>query len=159
MACCSAAVEVSTKHTKKKVRRRKRRKKRNGHTVDSRNCHILYANINGFKSKADSYNQIVVEQNIDIHHTCETKVYRRILHFKLMASSHVLSWDRKTLGEVFILALDMAYVSQSWVNMVKIQYLLQLEWTGFEVNPSLWSSGKGTGGKIELNFIKNYQLK
>ena len=59
---------------KKKVRRGKRRK-RNGHIVDNGNCNILYANINGFKSKADSVNQIVFEQNIDILLLCETKVY------------------------------------------------------------------------------------
>ena len=60
---------------KKKVCRGKRRKKRNGHIVDNGNCNILYANINGFESKADSVNQIVVEQNIDILLLCETKVY------------------------------------------------------------------------------------
>ena len=59
MACCSAAIEVST----------------NRHKVDNRICNILYANINGFKSKADNVNQIVVEQNIDIFFICETKVY------------------------------------------------------------------------------------
>ena len=75
LACCSAAIEVSAKQVKKKVRRGKRRKKRNGHIVDNGNCNILYANINGFKSKADSVNQIVVEQNIDILLLCETKVY------------------------------------------------------------------------------------
>ena len=87
MACCSAAIEVSTKHVKKKVCRQKCRKKRNGHTADNRNCNILYANINGIKSKADSVNQIVVEQNIDILLICGT-IW--ILQFKLMASSHFL---------------------------------------------------------------------
>ena len=89
MACCSAAIEVSTKHVKKKASRGKRRKKRNGHTVDSRNCNIIYVNINGFTFKADSINQIVADQNIDILLICETKVYTN-LQFKLMASSHFL---------------------------------------------------------------------
>ena len=75
MVCCSEAIEVSTKHVKKKVRRGERIKKKNGHTVDNENCNILYANINGFTSKADSVNQIVVEQNIYILLICETKVF------------------------------------------------------------------------------------
>ena len=54
------------KRVKKKVRGAKRMKKKIGHTVDNGNSKILYTNINGFKSKADSVNQIVVEQNIDI---------------------------------------------------------------------------------------------
>ena len=36
MACCSAAIEVSTKLVKKKVCMGKRRENRNGHTVDNR---------------------------------------------------------------------------------------------------------------------------
>ena len=39
------------------------------------NFNILHANSSGFKSKADSVNQIVVEQNINILFIYETKVY------------------------------------------------------------------------------------
>ena len=107
-----AAIEVSAKHVKKKVRRGKRRKKRNGHIVDNGNRNILHANINGFKSKADIVNQIVVEQNIDILLLCETKVYTNsAVQIDGFQSFPVVR--QKILGEVFILALDMACVSQS----------------------------------------------
>ena len=75
MACCTAAIEVSTKDVKEKVCRGKHRKKRNGNTADNRNCNILNANISGFKSKAGSVSQIAVEQNLDILLLCETKVH------------------------------------------------------------------------------------
>ena len=38
---------------------------------------IYYVNINGYKSKADSLKQLIVEQNVDILLLAETKVYSK----------------------------------------------------------------------------------
>ena len=40
-------------------------------------CNIYYVNINGYKSKADSLKQLIVEQNVDILLLAETKVYSK----------------------------------------------------------------------------------
>ena len=58
---------------KKKVRRGERRKTKQ--CIDSRTCKFLYVNINGYKSKADSIQQLIEEQRADIVLLTETKVY------------------------------------------------------------------------------------
>ena len=40
-------------------------------------CNFLYANINGFRSKSESINQIIEEQRIDVVMLNETKVYSK----------------------------------------------------------------------------------
>ena len=58
---------------KKKVRRGERRKTKQ--CIDSRKCKFLYVNINGYKSNADSLQQLIEEQRADIVLLTETKVY------------------------------------------------------------------------------------
>ena len=40
-------------------------------------CIIYYVNINGYKSKAESLKQLIVEQNVDILLLAKTKVYSK----------------------------------------------------------------------------------
>ena len=55
------------------MRRGKRRKTKQ--CIDSKTCKFLYVNINGYKSKADSLQQLIEEQRADILLSTETKVY------------------------------------------------------------------------------------
>ena len=63
------------KKRKRKVRRGLRKRKGNISEKSSRTCNFYCANVNGFKSKADSINQIILEHNIDVVLLCETNVY------------------------------------------------------------------------------------
>ena len=38
---------------------------------------LFYTNINGFKSKADSLKQLIIEHNVDVLVLTETKVYSK----------------------------------------------------------------------------------
>ena len=62
---------------KRRVRRGQQGKKTKFSTTNksARVCNFYYANVNGFKSKADSIKQLVAENNIDILLLSETKVY------------------------------------------------------------------------------------
>ena len=82
MAIYSDAVEnkptrrsLRTKKRKRKVRRGLRKRKGNVSEKSSGTCNFYCANVNGFKSKADSVNQIILEHNIDVVLLCKTKVY------------------------------------------------------------------------------------
>ena len=46
--------------------------------MHSRTCKFLYVNINGYKSKADSLQQLIKEQRVDIVLSTETKVYAEL---------------------------------------------------------------------------------
>ena len=82
VASCSDALEnkptsnsLRTKKGQRKVRRGLRKRKGDGFEKSSGTCNFYCANVNGFKSKADSINQIILEHNIDVVLLCETKVY------------------------------------------------------------------------------------
>ena len=73
VASCSDALEskptsnsLRTKKRKRKVRRGLLKKKGDGSEKSSGTCNFYCANVNGFKSKADSINQIILEHNIDV---------------------------------------------------------------------------------------------
>ena len=66
---------LTIKKRKRKVRRGLRKRRGNISEKSSRTCNFYCANVNGFKSKADSINQIILEHNIDVVLLCETKVY------------------------------------------------------------------------------------
>ena len=81
-ASCSDALDnkptsnsLRTKKGKRKVRRGLRKRKGDGSEKSSGICNSYCPNVNGFKSKADSINQIILEHNIDVVLLCETKVY------------------------------------------------------------------------------------
>ena len=158
MACCSAAIEASTKHVKKKVHRGKRRNKRNEHTVDNRNCNILYANISGFKSKADSVNQIVVEQNIDMLLICETRVYRNSAVQIDDFQSFPVVRQKNTGGGLYIgirHGLCESVLSEYGKNAEFIIVRMNCKGQGLR----FMVLRKRNQRKIELNFIKHYQLR
>ena len=81
VASCSDGLEnkpirnsLRTKKGKRKVRRGLRKRKGDGSEKSSGTCNFYCANVNGFKSKADSINQIILGHNIDVVLLCETKV-------------------------------------------------------------------------------------
>ena len=57
------------------MKRGKRRKTKQ--FIDGRTCKFFYININGYKSKADSLQQLIEEQGADILLLTETKVYAK----------------------------------------------------------------------------------
>ena len=68
----------------------------------ARVCNFYYANVNGFKSKADSIKQLVAENNIDILLLSETKVYTsKAINIKGYQSFPVVRKDRQG-GGIFI---------------------------------------------------------
>ena len=68
----------------------------------ARVCNFYYANVNGFKSKADSLKQLVAENNIDILLLSETKVYTsKAISIKGYQSFPVIRKNRQG-GGIFI---------------------------------------------------------
>ena len=55
---------------RKKIRRGKKK-----HSNIKKKCTFFYANMNGYKSKADSLKKILVAHNVDMFLLNETKVY------------------------------------------------------------------------------------
>ena len=43
----------------------------------TKSCVLFYTNMNGFKSKADSLKQLIIEHNVDVLVLTETKVYSK----------------------------------------------------------------------------------
>ena len=55
--------------------RRKIRRGKKKHSNIKKKCTFVYANMNGYKSKADSLKKILVAHNVDVFLLNETKVY------------------------------------------------------------------------------------
>ena len=89
---------------KSKVRRGQRGKKTKSSITSksARVCNFYYANVNGFKSNADSIKQLVAENNVDILLISETKVYTsKAINIKGYQSFPVGRKDRQG-GGIFI---------------------------------------------------------
>ena len=68
----------------------------------ARVCNFYYANVNGFKSKADSIKQLVAENNVDILLLSEAKVYAsKAINIKGYQSFPVVRKDRQG-GGIFV---------------------------------------------------------
>ena len=64
-------------------------------------CNFHYANVNGFKPKADSIKQLLAENNVDLLLLNESKVYSsKAKNIKVYQSFHAVREDRE---EVFSL--------------------------------------------------------
>ena len=89
---------------KRRVRRGQQGKNPKFFTTNksARACNFYYANVNGFKSKADSIKQLVAENNIDIFLLSETKVYSsKAINIKGYQSFPAVRKDRQG-GGIFI---------------------------------------------------------
>ena len=89
---------------KRRVRRGQRGKNRkfSNTSKSARVCNFYYANVNGFKSKADSIKQLVAENNVDILLLSETKVYTsKAINIEGYKSFPVVRKDRQG-GGIFI---------------------------------------------------------
>ena len=89
---------------KRRIRRGQRGKNRKFSTTSksARVCNCYYANVDGFKSKADSIKQLVAENNVDILLLSETKVYAsKAINIKGYQSFPVVREDRQG-GGIFI---------------------------------------------------------
>ena len=89
MASDNATV-VCKSNKKRKLRRKKKiRRDRHGKAGTKAHvgiCNILYANVNGFRSKCESIKQILVEENVDVLLLTETKVYKNsAIHCKWLS--------------------------------------------------------------------------
>ena len=80
---------LTIKKRKRKVRRGLRKRRGNISEKSSRTCNFYCANVNSFKSKADSIDQIILEHNIDVCYCVKLK-YIVIRQFALEAFSHFL---------------------------------------------------------------------
>ena len=70
--------------------------------IKASTCNFLYANTNGFKSKAESINQIILEESIDVILLTETKVYARsAINIKGFQGFSVVR-DKNTCGGIFL---------------------------------------------------------
>ena len=85
MASDNATVVCKSNKKSKSRRKKKIRRGRYGKAGTKAHvgiCNILYANVNGFRSKCESKKQILVEQDVDVLLLTETKVYKNsAIHF------------------------------------------------------------------------------
>ena len=85
MASDNATVEGKSDKKSKSRRKKKIRRGRHGKAGTKPHvgiCNILYASVNGFRSKCDSIKQILGEQDVDVLMLTETKVYKKsAIHF------------------------------------------------------------------------------
>ena len=72
-----AAVSDSKRNPKKKIRRGRKPGKTKNQIANSGISSFLYANVNGYRSKKESINQIIEEHDIDVIMLNETKVYSK----------------------------------------------------------------------------------
>ena len=80
--------------------------------TSARVCIFYYANVDGFMSKADSINQLVAENNVDILLLDETKVYSsKAVNIKIYPSFPARRKDRQG-GGIFIGSCETIMVSQ-----------------------------------------------
>ena len=68
---------IGSRSHRRKIRRSRRTAKKSLQAIKPSTCNFLYANTNGFKSKAESINQIILDESIDVILFTETKVYTR----------------------------------------------------------------------------------
>ena len=68
----AAISHVGSRSHREKIRRRRRTAKKSFQAIKSSTRSFLYANANGFKSKAESINQIILEESIDVILLTET---------------------------------------------------------------------------------------
>ena len=92
--------EKSKSRRKKKIRRGRHEKA--GTKAHVGICNILYANVNGFRSKCESIKQILVEQDVDVLLLTETKVYKNsAIHFDGYQSFSAVT-NKKSGGRLYI---------------------------------------------------------
>ena len=65
-------------------------------------CNILFANVNGFRSKCESIKQILVEQDVDVLLLTETNLYKNsAIHFDGYQSFSAVR-NKKSVGGLYI---------------------------------------------------------
>ena len=86
-----------------------RKKSTKGNSASCRTVGIYYVNVNGYKSKRESINQLIEECNTDILLLTETKVYSETaVKVERVVKFFPLSGQKTVVG-VFWYQLDMAY--------------------------------------------------
>ena len=98
----AAISHIGSRSHRRKIKRSRRTAKKSLQAIKPSTCNFLYANTNGFKSKAESINLIILEESIDVILLTETKVYTRsAINIKGFQGFSVVR-DKKVGGGIFL---------------------------------------------------------